>query len=259
VAGAAVGGLVFLFLVMYLVFLCRRRRRTVEDNEHVGGFGSLVVADEPRTSLLQKFLNLIKCVHICHSSLAETDICIGTVTRPKPSTITPSSSTIQGGKSAVATPPTVPRRPTRISNAGSLITSDLPIARSMMGPSYPRQAPHPPPRPPRSVLRGPPSRKIAIRNERVRGAYTPSPQTTLSFERDRMSIPFSDVQLPIRPERVSGGAESSGSRQREFVVSMIESDDGGEREFQETLARARAATVERIKARRLRAQAASKA
>jgi hypothetical protein len=60
VAGAAVGGLIFLALVIYLVFLCRRRRRTVEDSEHTGEFGSLVVADEPGTSFLQKFFNLIK-------------------------------------------------------------------------------------------------------------------------------------------------------------------------------------------------------
>jgi hypothetical protein len=83
----------------------------------------------------------------------------------------------------------------------------------------------------------------------------PSTKIPIRNERDRMSVPFSEVQLPIRPERVSGGVESSGSRQREFVVSMIESDDGGEREFQETSARARAATAERIKVRRLRAQA----
>jgi hypothetical protein len=106
------------------------------------------------------------------------------------------------------------------------------------------------------INRASPSPAVSTQNKRV-SAIIP-----ISNERARMSdVPLSEV-LPIgRPERVSGGAESShsASGRREFVVSMIESDDGGEREFQETLARARAATAERIKARRIRAQAASKA
>jgi hypothetical protein len=162
----------------------------------VGGFGSLVVADEPRTSFLQKFFNSIQCVHICHTALTETDICIGTLTRPKPSTITPSSSTLQGGKSAAATPPTILRRPTRISNAGSFVTSDLPIARSMKVPSYSRARPSPPPpRPPRSVLH-------PVYTSRIIRQRLPRPLARLpSFA--RISQSSSGAYLPPSPKSQS--------------------------------------------------------
>jgi hypothetical protein len=72
VAPSVIGGLALLALLIYLISLCRRRRRAAHDRRTIqsfagGGYGSLEAAERPRTRFggrPQEFLDSMRFVHV---------------------------------------------------------------------------------------------------------------------------------------------------------------------------------------------------